>query len=74
MVGKTERQVSYIVQNCEKSFCNKCNAKLSLLCPEQPSAYALNTLNQHWAMFYICFTCRIIYQIGVGKLETEREG
>lgn len=53
----------YIIQPAHKSRCPACNRRSWLLCPEDPYRQA--------PMFYLCFQCRKVFQVGVAEVKRE---
>jgi hypothetical protein len=57
--------MKYVVENCEKSFCDDCGQKVVLLCTKD---YTQDIIQ--WPWFYICWACKKVSQIGRGPVET----
>jgi uncharacterized protein with PIN domain len=53
----------YIMHLIEKSVCPQCHKHVELLCEEYHIKKGLP------AMFYICFDCRKVYEVGVGEVK-----
>lgn len=51
----------YVMQYDEKSFCKKCGKNVELLVQENPVP--------HRPMFYICFHCMDVAEVGVGEVK-----
>ena len=54
----------YVLQHAEKSICPKCQKYLELLCHEWAGP-------RRERAFYICFDCRVVYEVGKGEVRRE---
>jgi len=59
MQGERSR---YVLQETGGSFCQNCGQKVSLLAPRHP-------VPGFEPMFYICFLCNWVGEVGVGPVE-----
>lgn len=50
----------FVIQKTNGSFCYKCNKKVDLLISDNMRVDA---------MFYICWNCKSVAQVGVGPVE-----
>lgn len=57
----------YVIQKTNKSFCYKCNKKVDLLASDNLTSDNL----REDAMFYICWNCKTVAQVGVGPVKRE---
>jgi hypothetical protein len=55
--------MEYVIQKTDGSYCPKCYQLLDLLIKDKPS--------KEEPMFYICFDCVKVFQIGVGEVRRE---
>jgi uncharacterized protein with PIN domain len=53
----------YIIQKANKTRCMACSEYMNLLCREDG--------NMIPPAFYICFNCKSVYRVGVGKVQRE---
>lgn len=53
----------FTIQTSTKSHCGECDGYLDLLCKDNPSLHSL--------MFWICWHCKRVTQVGVGPVERE---
>ena len=54
---------NYIIQHAATSHCSNCQRTVDLLCRED------GNLKSPW--FYICWSCRLIAQVGKGEVRNE---
>ena len=55
--------MKYVIQKTTGSYCYYCDELVHLLIEEMPSSAV------RMPMFYICFDCEKVFQIGVGEVE-----
>ena len=60
---------NYIIQKAEKSHCPSCGKVVDLLCTNNDMLKALK--REHW--FYICWNCKLVFELGKGRVEREGE-
>ena len=53
----------YVIQRTSKSHCPDCDDDVDLLAPEE--------IETEQAYFYICWTCKEVFQTGVGRVPRE---
>ncbi len=58
-------KIHYTIQTTTKSHCGNCHTYLDLLCED-------NLNKKTPTMFYICWRCKRVYEVGAG--EVPREG
>lgn len=56
-------QATYVMQMTEKSCCKYCNKMVEILIAKNP--------NRLTPIFYICFDCRKVFEIGHGEVGRE---
>lgn len=56
-------QSTYVIQNAYKTHCPKCSGPVALLCHEM--------MSKRSPMFYICWTCRWVTQVGKGPVQVQ---
>lgn len=55
----------YVVQNDSRSTCRHCGEPVDLLCDSAG--------NTRKAWFYVCWSCKVIAQVGVGEVQREED-
>jgi len=58
------KESHYIFFKTESSFCPECSENAYLLTSDE---------NKGKPAFYICFNCKFVGEVGVGRVRTERE-
>jgi len=57
--------MKYVIQGTGKSRCKYCNRPVHLLIEKDPNLFRFDSL----PMFYICFDCKKVFQVGIGEVE-----
>lgn len=55
--------IDYVIQKTTGSYCLECEDLLYLLIPQYASTKP---------KFYICFDCRLVFEVGKGKVEYDQ--
>jgi predicted RNA-binding Zn-ribbon protein involved in translation (DUF1610 family) len=57
--------MAYILQKADNTLCPNCGKTVQLLCKE--------SLFSTGSMFYICWFCEKIFQVGIGEVKKAEE-
>ena len=56
---------TFVLQIDEKSYCKYCGKNVELLCHDMITVHGTRP------MFYICFDCRKVFEVGKGEVPRE---